>query len=353
LGNSSSVHISRWARGLATAGFEVSLISLGGKPIDGISTFILGPEKHRRVGYLTHLSAVKRLIRELNPALLHSHYATGYGLWGTYSGFHPHLVSVWGADIIDFPRSLFRKLFLRRILLSADKITATSRFLKDQTTILVPEIGSKIDVIPFGVNLPDLTVPREGDGLLRLIFIKGHRKKYGPDILLHALRDVTSMIPGVWLTMAGQGELTVDLKRLTQQLGLHKFVNFTGFIENREIPSLLAKHDIMIMPSVMESESFGVAALEAAAAGLPVIASRIGGIPEVVLDGVTGLLVKPGDPKDLADAIITLAKDKNLRDRLGQAGRNFVVRNYLWDDNIRQMATLYRTLLDNQKEKAG
>ena len=97
--------------------------------------------------------------------------------------------------------------------------------------------------------------------------------------------------------------------------------------------------DIFAMPST--AEGFGVSAVEASAMRLPVVASDIHGIPDVVLDGETGLLVPPANPAALADAIATLAKDAPLRARMGSAGRAFVEREYRWQDNAALMERLY------------
>lgn len=347
LGYASSVHIIRWANAIAGAGFDVHLVSLGGEPVPGIDTTIIAPGKFRRLSYITNLFRVKRLIRNLNPDILHSHYATGYGLWGAFSGTHPFILSVWGSDVIDYPNSPLKRLALRKVLLAADHITATSEYLKSRTENLIPKRKVRIDVVPFGVGLPTTTSLRHPDGLIKLVYIKAHKKKYGPDVLIKAMRFILNKLPNIRLTIAGEGEMTAELKSMARKLDLEKVISFVGFIENAKILSVLSQHDIMVMPSILESESFGVAAIEAASCELPVVASRIGGIPEVVRDGETGLLVSPGDPGGLADAIIGLASDPNLMKKLGMAGRKFVAENYRWDDNIKQMTELYKSMIKN------
>jgi glycosyltransferase involved in cell wall biosynthesis len=105
---------------------------------------------------------------------------------------------------------------------------------------------------------------------------------------------------------------------------------------------MLRRMDIFAIPSTWEG--FGVAALEASAMGLPVVGSNIHGLPDVVLDGETGVLVPAGDTSKLADAIARLAEDSGLGARMGEAGRAFVVEEYRWEDNARLMETLYDQL---------
>ena len=341
LGYSGSVHIIRWARGLARRRYDITVISLGGDKIDDVETVILPESPSRKLGYFKHAGRVKTIIKNIRPDLLHSHYATGFGLWGMHSGYHPHIISVWGADVIDFPNNRFKKALLKRILRSADHITATSRFLKDKTRELFPDIDDKTDVIPFGVDIPDIIKKHEKKDRTRLVFIKAHRGKYGPDILIEAVARAVKGGHRIHLTMAGEGEMTDALKQKVKDLRLDDYVNFTGFIENTGMPEFLAIHDIMVMPSVMESESFGVAVLEASAVGLPVIASNIGGVPGVLKDGETGILVPPGDVSKLADTIIRLADNAEVQKKMGEAGRKFVADNYRWDKCLDKMSALY------------
>ena len=342
LGNAASVHIRRWAKGISDSGLGVTVISYGGKEIEGIETILLGGQTGKRLGYIGLLPMVRRAIRKIAPDLVHSHYATGYGLWGKYSDIHPFIISVWGSDIVEFPSNGLKRWGLRRILLAADYVTATSEFLKSQTLILAPEIASRIAVIPFGVEIPSACSScRSAE--VRLIFMKAHQKKYGPDILLKALHLLSDRGKNIVLTMAGVGELTGKLKSMVQEYRLENRVKFAGYIDNARVPSVLAEHDIMVMPSL--AESFGVAALEAAASGLPVIASSVGGIPEVVENGETGILVRPGDPENLAEAIMKLAADVELRKRMGEAGKEMVGRKYRLQASIDQMVQLYERLM--------
>ena len=107
--------------------------------------------------------------------------------------------------------------------------------------------------------------------------------------------------------------------------------------------------DIYVHPSIC-TESFGVAVLEASACGCPVVATRVGGVPEVCIDGQTGILVEPNNSDVLADAIIKLAKNAQLRNNMGMAGRDFVVKNYDWNKNVRTMLELMeKTVLEYKK----
>jgi glycosyltransferase involved in cell wall biosynthesis len=120
-------------------------------------------------------------------------------------------------------------------------------------------------------------------------------------------------------------------------------VEFRGEVSHEKVPSVLNELDIFVMPS--RAEGFGVAALEGAASELPVVATRVHGIPDVVIDGETGILVPPRDIGALAAAIESLATQAKVRAKMGKAGRAFVERHYRWEDNCAQMDRLYEHAL--------
>ena len=342
-GWAESVHVQRWAIGLTARGYDLRVISLGGTPITGVETFCL--PRRSRWSYYTQASQAVRLAREFRPDLVHVHYAGGFGCWGLRCHLAPLVVSVWGADVVDLPHNPLQRLLIRKVLRQADRITATSHFLSKVTTDLQRRVADEIAVIPFGVELPPQVEPAPA-GPFKLCFIKAHRRKYGPDVLLRAVALVRSEMADIRLTLAGEGELTSELRRLAADLDIHRQVDFVGFVPNDEIYSLLERHHIMVMPSVMDSESFGVAVLEASACARPVIASRVGGVPEVLKDGETGLMVPPGDVAALAEAILKLARDPGVCARMGQSGRELVREKYQWDQSLDMMASLYREIIN-------
>jgi glycosyltransferase involved in cell wall biosynthesis len=136
--------------------------------------------------------------------------------------------------------------------------------------------------------------------------------------------------------VAGDGPCRVELGRLVEELGLEGRVSFLG--EVRDIPGQLARSAIFALPS--RSEGISLTLLEAMACGLPVVATRVGGTPEVVLDGQTGLLVPPGDPTALADAILRMRRDDETASRMGEAGRRRVERDF----GVRRMVADYLAL---------
>ncbi len=143
------------------------------------------------------------------------------------------------------------------------------------------------------------------------------------------------------LVMVGGGEQERELIQLAESLNISSHIMFEGPKPHEEVPSILRQTDIFAMPSIYENESLGVAALEAQAMAVPVVATNVGGIPEAVINGVTGILVEPKNERQLAAAILRLINDPGLRIQMGTAGRQHVLKNFDWNTNVLAMEKLY------------
>ncbi len=323
-------------------GFDVRLVSPNGRPLPDVDTVIIPASGG--LDYFMSAAEAAAVAGEFNPALIHSHYASAFGFWSLRVKAPCSLVSVWGSDVVDFPSNWLKRKYVGRVLEKANHVIATSRFLADTVQTKWSLSADRTSVIPFGVDIlhGPPTVPV--DGPLRLCYIKSHKRLYGPDVLLRALVIVRETIPDVRLVFAGEGPSTGEIKELASQLGLNDLIEFPGLLDQTGVYRLLTECHIMVMPS--RRDAFGVAALEASLHGRPVIATTVGGVPEVVVDGETGLLVPPDDVEALAGAIMKLANDSDLRRKMGVAGRLFVERNYTWERSLDQMSALYERIID-------
>lgn len=339
------VHIQRWVQGLTNRGCQIKLISLGGEPLPNIDTTVF--PRRKRWGYILHAGQAAAEARRFEPDLVHVHNAVGFGLWGLRTRFKPTIVSVWGTDVVEFPSGPFSRSLIRKVLTKADHITATSGELKRVTATRCPGAASKISVVPFGVNLPPEPFAPPSPRPLRLVFAKAHHHRYGPDILIKAMVQVIRVIPDVQLTLAGVGEMSDSLRELITELGLSDTISLPGFIQPEKIYELLREHHIMVMPS--RHEAFGVAALEAGACSRPVIAADVGGVSEVVRDGITGVLIPPEDPEVLSKAIIKLGRDEKTRAMMGTEAYSWVRERFQWDKSLDMMTDLYERMIHEKK----
>ncbi len=347
-GWADAVHVQRWCSGLTERGFEIKLISVGGEPLDSVETVIF--PRQNQFSYLKCLPAAKKEALKFSPDLIHAHYVSGNGLLAVWSGIKPLVASVWGADIIDLSGWPFYRFVINRVLKRAAHVTATSDFLKNAAIRLNPVVTEKISVIPFGVEVPEQITELPPVRPFKLCFIKSLRPKYGPDVLLQAVYEIKKEVPDIQLTLAGEGPMKERLEWIINELGLERNVTLVGFVPNKEVYALIRKHHVMVMPSIMDSESFGVAAIEAGACARAVVASRVGGVPEVISDGRSGILVPAKDHKSLAQAILKLASDKNLCDKMGREGYEFVRQHYKWDKSLDLMSELYERVIHASRQ---
>ncbi len=189
----------------------------------------------------------------------------------------------------------------------------------------------------LGLN-PEQTVA----GIIaRLHPVKGH------DTLLKAMAEVVPDFPDLVLLVVGSGTERQRLERVTEGLGLKDRVIFTGF--RSDIPEVIAALDFLVLPSL--SEGLGLIVMEAMAMQKPVLATRVGGIPEVVTPGRDGLLVPPGDPEALARGIRTLAGDRELASRLAAAARKTIETKFSAEKMGAETAALYQEMTEAETDK--
>lgn len=352
LGPANSIHVQRWAQAIAGRGHALCVISQ-----HRCDAALLPPSAmavwlpHEGVaGYFANVPRLRRTLRQWRPDLLHAHYASGYGTSAMLAGFAPTLLSVWGSDVHEFPqRGALAAWLLRRNLRSATALAATSRALAAQVRRLVPDRKDDIALTPFGVDLdrfrPRTLPPPQG---LTVGIVKALAPTYGVDLLLQAFAglqadaELRAAQPTLRLLVVGDGPQRAELEALAARLGLGTQVCFAGAVAHDEVPRWLHRIDVFVAPS--RAESFGVAVVEAGACGLPVVVSGAGGLPEVVRDGLTGLVVPVGDVAALQAAIKRLLLDAALRERMGRAAREHVLREYAWEPCIDRLMACYLAL---------
>jgi glycosyltransferase involved in cell wall biosynthesis len=163
----------------------------------------------------------------------------------------------------------------------------------------------------------------------------------GHSILIQAFRDIQEEIPDARMVIVGEGYLKDRLAQQVRQLGLGTSVLFTGFVGDPA--QIIATLDVAVLPSFFEG--MGRVLLEAMAMGKPVVATRVGGIPDLVENGVNGFLVSPGSVPELRDAVLRLLKDRGLSARMGRLGKNRVTETFGADRMVRSIEQVYRQLL--------
>ncbi|MCY6483574.1 glycosyltransferase [Clostridium aestuarii] len=351
LADADSIHTRKWIDYFSELNYEIHLISMRKthyRYSDNVKIYILKPPFNNKLSYFLLINKVKNIINKVKPDILHGHYATSYGMLGKMSGFHPFIVSAWGSDIYEFPnRNKLNEKMLKSILNSADAVCSTSN---NMSLEMKKYYDGDIIITPFGV---DLSKFKQTDSILNKDYItigvaKNLKPIYGINYLIEAFSEVKNELKHLKfrLLIIGDGSERTKLEKLCEEKGVSSIVEFTGNIDNDKIPEYINLMDIVCIPSL--SESFGVAAVEACACGRPVIASNVGGLKEIVINGYNGYLVKAADVNDIKEKIKLILSDRDKLIEFSNNARLFVEDNYNWSNNREIMKKLYDKFTNNK-----
>jgi glycosyltransferase involved in cell wall biosynthesis len=255
-------------------------------------------------------------------------------IWAGWFRGTPVIVNYRGGEAEEYLEKSAR--WVKFSMSRASRLVVPSGFLRQ----VFGEVGMAADVIPNIIDLetfsPDSQSRAESN--FTLAITRNLESIYGLDTAIHALALAREQCPGIQLKIAGSGPQAAALERLVEQLGLNDSVTFMGRLERHEVVALYHSAHAMLNPSRVDNMPNSV--LEALACGLPVISTNVGGIPFIVEDGKTALLVPPDDPGQMAKALIRLCTDSALRARLRESGCREVMQ-YAWSEVSPRWLSLY------------
>ncbi len=319
------------------------------------------PLGSRRIA-LAHLVWYRHFVLAVRPQLLHVQHPLERHLYARllaeYEGWRLPLVVTLHSFFNEHPEHLVQQV-MRPNLPRADRLIAVSRSTAEQAVQLGAD-PARIRVIRSGVDAARFR-PRDRAGararlgvardLPLLLFVGNLEPRKAVDRLLLALAHVRRTVPEATLAIVGTGEAAgaddqePRLRRMAEELGLAPAVWFLGRVADERLPDWYAAADVFALPS--SSEGQGIAALEAMAAGLPVVVSAVGGLRDTVEDGRTGYLVPFGDVEALARRVADLLADPERRAAVGAAAREAVVRDFSWERSVAATVEVYREALES------
>ena len=263
----------------------------------------------------------------------------------------PAVISLRGSDVpgydpfnkkVEAIHSLIKPL-TRCIWSRADSVVALSGALSALARKTLPNIDYM--VVPNGIDELHFSPPveREPSANLRLVTVARLLERKGIQDILEACAKPEPL--PVELTIIGTGQYKDKLQSLAGSLGINDRVRFVGYVSNQELPTFYRSVDAFILPS--ETESFGLVFAEAMSCGLPILASNVGGIPEIVRHGVDGLLCPPARPDLLRSNIEKLVGDRLTLDRMGKSGRQRILDYFTWKRTAAEYLDIYNSVLDS------
>ena len=365
LADASSVHTRKWTGHFVEKRHDVHVISFEDAKIEGVTVHVLKlPVLIRNATFplkVASIYRIKTLIQEMEPDILHAHYVTNYGLFGALCNFNPFVITAWGSDILIVPESRLISAIKRYIatytLKKADSVTCDAEHMKETMKRLgVPE--EKIKLIYFGIDTRRFSPGQKSEKLkVRLgvynsptiITLRNLRPVYDVESLIKSVPLVLKEIPESKFIIAGKGPEEERLKELAKSLGVSDSVKFIGFIPNDELPEYLNSMDVYVSTSLSDA---GIAAstAEAMSCGLPVIVTDVADNKEWVEDGITGFVVPTKDPKLLAEKIIYLLQNENVRKKFGKISRKIIEERNNYHKEMGKMEKIYKELVRRRKK---
>ena len=348
------IHTERWIRWFAERGHECHLLTVQPGEVPGVVVHDIragcGPKPLR---YAASLRRVKAVLGQVRPHLLNTHFLTGYGYWGHFSGFHPNVLTVWGDDIYQTPHeSMLKRWLAERALRSCDALTGDSVDILRAAVALGAD-GDRAFRVLWGVDFDrfrpaDATAWRRVQGFdpQDVVYFSPRsftQAYYNIDVVIAACARVMARESRARFLFSGYEGDPAPFWKQARAAGIGERTVFLGRIPHDEFATALNAADVFV--SVPSVDATAVSLLEAMSCGRPIIVSRLASSCEWIEDGGSGRVVAPRDEADLAAAMLDYAGDPSLRSRTGAAARATARREASFDGNMAHVDAIFRRLL--------
>ncbi len=321
------IHTERWIRWFSEQGHECHLLTVQPGLLEGVTvhdiTASFGPKPLR---YALSLGKVRRLLKRIRPDLLNTHFLTGYGYWGRFSGFHPNVLTVWGDDVYVTPFENGLKNRLARLALadcdaltgdSTDILAVADRLGADPARSFRVLWGVDFEIFQPGCDLEWRRKLGFGDDDLLFFSPRSYTQPYyNIDTVIEAAALVKDREPRARFLFSGYEGDPGPFKRRAAEAGIEGVMTMLGRLPHQEFATALKSSDVFI--SVPSVDATAVSLLEAMSCARGIIISSLPSSMEWIRDGVSGLIVPPRDPQALADAMLRFARDPGFLASAGQ-----------------------------------
>ncbi len=303
---------------------------------------IPGP-KIRFIGIVTFWVKICLKIRKIKPDIFHAQsLLCGIPALATKNFLKiPYVIWGQGSDI--YLPGRFTRITSKPILQNADAVLALTENMKQKMREIYDR---EISIVPNGIDLERFKISPESkkkDSTKTIIFVGRLHPVKGVQYLIEAMAIVHQESPEVKLILVGDGEERELLENLTDSLGIRECVEFAGRVPHERVQDYMNQAEVFVLPSL--SEGFPVTILEAMACGLPIVATQVGGVPDVIKNGVNGYLVKAKDPNETVEALLKLLQDAQLRATISKTNKQ-KVDEYSWGRVALALEKIYRESIE-------
>jgi len=369
IANAGSVHFIRWYEYFINRGHQVYLISSSPAileykiDIKGLKTFYLPDYKthNRKLNFVINtirlpiiLNKIKKIIKQINPDILHAHQVYAEGFWAALTGFHPLIITPMGADVdtLAYQYYIYRKIS-KFVLKKADLVTQDS--LTGKTHCINFGMKSPFELIQNGVDTKHFKCEknnfiREKLGIAEsdpvVFYARGFVELYNADKIIEAIPIILKTLPNCkFIFSRHASDVAEDLKaqELIKRMGLEKSVFFTGFIHHKEMPLYFQSADFYI--SVPKIDNSPCSVYEAMASGVPVILSKLPWTEYAMRDRENTYMLENITSENIAEAVINLYKNKTLRDKIIKNALATIEEKFSYQKNMKRMEELMLGLI--------
>lgn len=368
-------HLRGLSHSLGKLGCEVHILVLDSKnsshDVNGVKMHYLNPfgipVAKKLVFSQISSREVARLCRKYKMDIIHGQSPSSWGYGLLRRDDIPFVVTLHSTSFgefisyLDVPLSFINRNLVIEAMLEmlaafltkieykcADKVIAVSKAIAEETVRFYRLPRERVVTIHNGIDcssFSDLQVEEENEGhtilsVGRLSWRKGYK------CLIDAIPNILSEYPNAKLLLVGDGSQRTPLQHHVRKLGIENSVHFLGKVSAERLYSLYLEADVYVQPSLYEP--FGITILEAMSMRKPVVATRVGGIPELITNGKEGILVEPGNSLQLARAITNVFSDSSCRRRFGSNARKRVESEFTWDVIAKKTYKFYTNLLNDR-----
>jgi glycosyltransferase involved in cell wall biosynthesis len=350
LADGTSIHTVRWCKYFSELGHEVHLITLQKAEIENIQIHFIDCGDISKSGgnwkVLTKIGEVKRIIKKIQPELLHSLYATSYGILGAFSGFHPFVVTALGSDVLISPtNSKIYQFLLKYVFSKAQWITAMSDPMRE----IMIKLGAKAELtttLIFGIDTSIFNDLNKSISSTEFVITstRNFEPVYNIDILIDALSICQSKISNLRVNIIGSGRMELQLKEKIQTLGLTEKINFVGKLTQTEIASYLNKSHLFV--SVSSSDGNNISLNEAMACGCVNVVSDIPANRQWIIEEENGFYCSDITAESIANTIlIAYQKFENTFEKANQLNKKLISELADWNINMKKVEKKYNQLI--------
>jgi len=306
--------------------------------------------KIRFIGGILFLIKQIRCLKNIDPDVIHFQGAGGINIIFLKKFFRRPCVA-WGQGSDIYSPWSFKNTILKSVFRNVDAVVALTEDMKKDIQKI---FNRAVFVIPNGIDNTifkkissnnhsiDLSIKKRDN---MLIFVGNFRPVKGLKYLIYAMKLINEQSRDVGLILIGDGEKRLELEKLVKTLDLSEYIFFIGKVSNEQIPKYMHNSDIFVLPSL--SEGLPLVILEAFASGLPIVASKVGGLPSIIKDGENGFLVEPKNPEKIVEKIMILLKNKKLMKEIAKNNK-LKAEKYDWSSVSNQIESVYFEVIDNK-----